>query len=192
MSEPTPLDPSTDDTPPRPSRSTAIGAVAFLILALPFLVLGLWLLDVKSRVDLRCEPGGPCVLTRSGWLTREQVARLAPEDITTVKVERSRSARRNPVPIFRPELHTRSNGKLALFAQWATQESEATAVKEQVERYLAAPTAGPLEVTRDDRRASLRVGGSFTGVGVALLVFSAWLALRSRKHRQTERVLGLA
>ncbi|MCP3102542.1 hypothetical protein LZ198_27075 [Myxococcus sp. K15C18031901] len=190
MSEPTPPE-STDDAPPRASRSTAIGAVAFLLLALPFLVLGLWLLDVKSRMDLRCEPGGPCTLTRSGWFTREEVARLPVSDIDAVKVERSRSARRSPVPIFRPELHTKSNGKLALFAQWATTESEATAVKEQVERYLAAPTAGPLEVSRDDRRASLRVGGAFTGVGVALLVFSTWLALRSRKHRRTERALGL-
>ncbi|NTX05865.1 hypothetical protein [Myxococcus sp. CA040A] len=184
MSEPLPAAP-TDDTP-LASRSTAIGTAAFLLLALPFLVFGLWLLDGKSRMDLRCEPGGPCTLTRSGWLTREPLATLPLDAIQAVKVERSRSARRASVPIFRPQLET-TQGKLPLFAQWATEEGEATAVKEQVERYLAAPGAGPLEVTRDDRRASLRVGGAFTGVGVALFIFSLWLAWRTRTHRRAER-----
>nr|WP_255653460.1 MULTISPECIES: hypothetical protein [unclassified Myxococcus] len=167
------------------SRSTAIGTVAFLILALPFLVLGLWLLDGKSRMDLHCAPGGPCTLTKSGWLTREPVATLPLDAIQSVKVERTKSARRKSVPIFRPELMT-TQGKLPLFAQWATVESEATAVKEQVERYLASPATQSLEVTRDDRRSSLRVGGAFTGVGVGLLVFSLWLAWRTRMHRRLE------
>ncbi|MFY2560654.1 hypothetical protein ACN469_23830 [Corallococcus terminator] len=184
MSEPLPAAPS--DDAPRASRSTAIATVAFLLLALPFLVLGLWLLDGKSRMDLRCEPGGPCTLTRSGWLTREPVATLPLESIQAVTVERSRSARRKAVPIFRPRLET-TQGKLPLFAQWATEESEATAVKDQVERYLASPGKVTLEVTRDDRRSSLRVGGAFTGVGVALLIFSAWLAWRTRTHRRSER-----
>ena len=34
-----------------------------VLLALPFLVLGPYLLDAKARVELRCEPGGPCTLT---------------------------------------------------------------------------------------------------------------------------------
>jgi len=189
VSEPLPSAP-TDETP-RSSRATAIGTVACLLLAVPFLVLGLWLLDGKSRMDLRCEPGGPCTLTRAGWLTREPVATVPLDAIQAVTVERSRSARRTSVPIFRPRLET-TQGKLPLFAQWATEESEATAVKEQVERYLAAPGTGPLEVIRDDRRASLRVGGAYTGVGVALLLFSAWLAWRTRSHRRAERTASAA
>ncbi|GEN11389.1 hypothetical protein SAMN05443572_114238 [Myxococcus fulvus] len=190
MSEPTPAIPIDDDKP-LASRSTAIGTVAFIILALPFLVLGVWLLDGKSRMDLRCGPGGPCTLTKSGWLTREPVATLPLDAIQSVKVERTKSARRKSVPIFRPELMT-TQGKLPLFAQWATVEGEATAVKEQVERYLASPGSQSLEVTRDDRRSSLRVGGAFTGVGVGLLVFSLWLAWRTRMHRRVEaaRVAG--
>lgn len=185
MSEPIPAAPSDDDKP-LASRSTAIGAVAFFILAVPFLVLGVWLLDGKSRADFRCEAGGPCTLTRSGWLTTEKVVTLPLDAIKSVRMERSRSARRKSVPIYRPELET-TQGKFPLFAQWATEESEATAVKEQVERFLASPNADALEVTRDDRRSSLRVGGAFTGVGMALLIFTTWLALRSRMHRRSEQ-----
>lgn len=180
-----------DDVPspsdePRRSRSTAIGAAACVLLALPFLVLGPYLLDAKVRVELHCEPGGPCTLTRAGWLTRDEVARFTLDEIQGVRVERSRSARRTSVPIFRPELET-TRGKFPLFHQWATAEADATPVAEQVRRYLASPHEGPLDVARDDRRASLRVGGAFTGVGVLLLVFATWLAVRTRAHRRAER-----
>jgi hypothetical protein len=178
--------PTATDEEPRRSRSTAIGAAACVLLALPFLVLGPYLLDTKSRLELRCEPGGPCTLTRSSWLTREEVARFTRDDIQGVKVERTRSARRNSVPIFRPELTTRQ-GRFPLFQQWATDEAEATRVEAQVKAWLAAPGAAPLEVVRDDRRASLRVGGAFSGVGVLLLVFAAWLAARTRAHRRREQ-----
>lgn len=171
---------------PRRSRSTAIGAVACVLLALPFLVLGPYLLDAKVRVELRCEPGGPCTLARAGWLTRDEVGRFTLDDIQGVKVESTRSARRNRVPIFRPELET-ARGKFPLFHQWATDEAEAVRAKEQVERYLAAPQAGPLELVRDDRRGSLRVGGAFTGVGALLLVLAGWLSMRTRAHRRAER-----
>ena len=183
-SAPTPL----LDEEPRRSRSTAIGAAACVLLALPFLVLGPYLLDTKSRMELRCEPGGPCTLTRAGWLTREEVARFPLEQIQGVKVERTRSARRNSVPIFRPELET-AQGKRPLFQQWATDEAEATRVEAQVKDWLAAPRQASLEVVRDDRRASLRVGGAFSGVGVLLLVFAGWLALRTRAHHRAERAV---
>jgi hypothetical protein len=179
-------EPSSPSDEPRRSRSTAIGAAACVLLALPFLVLGPYLLDAKVRVELRCEPGGPCTLTRAGWFTRDEVARFTLDELQGVHVERGRSARRNSVPIFRPELDT-ARGKFPLFHQWATDEAEATPVAEQVRRYLAAPGEGPLEVVRDDRRGSLRVGGAFTGGGVLLLVFAGWLALRTRAHRRAER-----
>ncbi|WP_240359195.1 hypothetical protein [Pyxidicoccus trucidator] len=174
------------DEEPRRSRSTAIGAAACVLLALPFLLLGPYLLDTKARVELRCEPGGPCSLTRAGWLTREEVARFTLDEVQGVKVERTRSARRNSVPIFRPELET-ARGKLPLFQQWATDEAEATRVEARVKAWLAAPREAPLEVVRDDRHASLRVGGAFTSVGVLLLVFAGWLAVRTRAHRRAER-----
>nr|WP_211194240.1 hypothetical protein [Pyxidicoccus fallax] len=174
---------------PRRSRSTAIGAAACVLLALPFLVLGPYLLDAKARVELRCEPGGPCTLHRAGWLTRNEVGRFNLDEIQGVKVDRTRSARRKSVPIFRPELET-TRGKFPLFHQWATDEAEATRAAEQVRRYLAAPQAERLELVRDDRRASLRVGGAFTGVGTLLLVFAGWLIVRTRAHRRAERGLG--
>ncbi len=181
MSEPQ----SPGDESPR-SRSTAIASVGFLLLALPFLVLGLYLLDVKSLTELRCEPGGPCTLSRAGWLTREEVGRFTLEEIQGVKVEGTRSARRSREPIFRPELVT-ARGTFPLFSQWAKDEAEATAAEAQVRRYLSEPRAGGLALVKDDRRSALRVGGSFTGVGAALLAFSGWLALRSRAHRRAER-----
>ena len=183
MSESTVPSPSDE---PRRSRSTAIGAAACVLLALPFLVLGPYLLDTKGRVELRCEPGGPCTLTRAGWLTRDEVGRFTLDEIQGVTLERTRSARRKSVPIFRPELET-ARGKFPLFSQWATDEAEAVRAEEQVKRYLAAPQAGPLELVRDDRRASLRVGGAFTGVGALLLVLAGWLLVRTRAHRRAER-----
>ncbi len=181
MSEPQ----SPGDESPR-SRSTAIASAGFVLLALPFLVLGIYLLDVKSLTELRCEPGGPCTLTRAGWLTREEVGRFTLEELQGVKVERTYSARRNREPIFRPELVT-SRGTFPLFSQWAKVEAEAVRAEEEVKRYLGAPRAGGLALVKDDRRSALRVGGAFTGVGAALLAFSGWLALRARAHRRAER-----
>lgn len=183
MSEPLSSPPG--DESPR-SRSTAIASAGFVLLALPFLVLGLYLLDVKSLTELTCEPGGPCTLTRAGWLTRQEVGRFTLEELQGVKVERTRSARRSREPIFRPELVT-SRGTFPLFSQWAKDEAEATGAEAQVRRYLDAPREAGLTLVKDDRRAALRVGGSFTGVGVALLAFSGWLALRTRAHRRVER-----
>jgi hypothetical protein len=80
-----------------------------------------------------------------------------------------------------------SRGTFPLFSQWAKDEAEATGAEAQVRRYLDAPRDDGLTLVKDDRRAALRVGGSFTGVGVALLAFSGWLALRTRAHRRAER-----
>ncbi len=179
------------DDEPRRSRSTAIGAAACVLLALPFLVLGPYLLDAKARVELRCEPGGPCTLTRAGWLTREEAGRFTLDEIQGVRVERTRSARRDSVPIYRPELET-TQGRFPLFHQWATEEAEATGVEAQVKRYLASPREAPLELVHDDRRASLRVGGAFTAVGLLLLAFSGWLLVRTRAHRRAERLAQAA
>lgn len=184
VSEPQPSYSSADES--RRSRSTAIAAVACVLLSLPFLVLGPYLLNAKARIELRCQPGGVCLLVHTSWLTQDEVARFAVADIQDVKVERTRSARRNRVPIFRPMLVTAS-GEYPLFYQWATEESEATRVEAQVQQFLANPGDAPLEVVRDDRNASLRVGGAFTGAGLLLLVGTAWLTFRTRAHLRAER-----
>ncbi|WP_253816724.1 hypothetical protein, partial [Myxococcus xanthus] len=171
---------------PRRSRTTAIAAAACVLLALPFLVLGPYLLSAQARVELRCQPGGVCLLFHSSWLTRHEVASFAMKDVQGVKVDRTRAARRNRVPIFRPTLVT-AYGEYPLFFQWTTEEAEATRVKAQLEQAFASSSGKTVEFIRDDRNASLRVGGSFSGVGVLLLVFAAWLGLRTRTHLRTER-----
>ncbi|RKH13568.1 hypothetical protein D7Y13_16920 [Corallococcus praedator] len=172
--------------PYRRSRATAIGATAFLMLALPFLVLGVFFLGQMARMDLRCEPQAPCVLTRSSWLGQEEVGRYAPQDILGVKVDRSRSRRSGAAPIFRPQLETAS-GPQPLAFQWTEDEAEATAFAQGVQRYLAGPRTDALAVFRDDRKASLRVGGAFTGVGLLVLAVSLWLLSRTLAHRKAER-----
>lgn len=168
------------------SRATAIGATAFLLLALPFLVLGLFFLGQMARMDLRCEPQGPCVLTRSSWLGTEEVGRYAPQDLQGVGVDRSRSARKGAAPIFRPRLETAS-GAQPLAYQWTEDEAEANAFADTVRHYLTGPRTDALAVFRDDRRASLRVGGAFTAAGLGVLALSLWLLSRTLAHRKAER-----
>jgi hypothetical protein len=170
----------------RRSRATAIGAAAFLLLALPFLVLGVFFLGQQARVDLRCGARAACVLFRSSWLGEEEVARYQPQEIQAVVVARSRSTRSGAAPIFRPQLET-TRGVQPLAYQWTEDPAEANAFAQTVRDYLAGPRDRPLEVTRDDRRASLRVGGAFSGVGLAVLALSAWLLSRTLAHRRDER-----
>ncbi|WP_255217549.1 hypothetical protein, partial [Myxococcus sp. AM010] len=178
--------PSYSDEAPRKSRTTAIAAAACVLLALPFLVLGPYLLNAKARVELRCQPGGVCLLFHSSWLTRDEVASFAMKDVQGVKVDRTRAARRNRVPIFRPTLVT-AHGEYPLFFQWVTEEAVATRVEARLEQAFANPGDAPLEFVWDDRDASLRVGGAFTSVGVLLLVFAAWLGSRTRTHLRAEQ-----
>ncbi|GMU02771.1 hypothetical protein KH5H1_68910 [Corallococcus caeni] len=170
----------------RRSRATAIGATAFLLLALPFLVLGVFFLGQKARMDFRCEPQGPCVLTRSSWLGQEEVGRYAPQDLRDVEVARSRSARSGAAPIFRPQLQTTS-GVQPLAYQWTEDEAEARAYADTVRRYLTGPRTDALAVFEDHRQASLRVGGAFTAVGLGVLALSLWLLSRTLAHRKAER-----
>lgn len=156
------------------------------MLALPFLVLGVFFLGQQARMDLRCEPQGPCVLTRSSWLGEEEVGRYAPEDIRSVEVARSRSSRGDAPPIFRPQLQTTS-GAQPLAYQWTKDEAEAQAFADTVRRYLAGPRTETLAVFQDDRKASLRVGGAFTVVGLGVLALSLWLLSRTLAHRKAER-----
>ncbi|RKH62792.1 hypothetical protein [Corallococcus aberystwythensis] len=170
----------------RRSRATAIGATAFLMLALPFLVLGVFFLGQKARMDLKCEAQGSCVLTRSSWLGEEEVGRYAPQAIQGVEVARSRSTRSGAAPIFRAQLRTAS-GVQPLAYQWTQDEAEARAFADTVQRYLTGPRTDALAVFQDHRQASLRVGGAFTVVGLGVLALSLWLLSRTLAHRKAER-----
>jgi hypothetical protein len=177
--------------PYRRSRATAIGATAFLMLAVPFLVLGVFFLGQKARMDLRCEPSGPCVLSRSSWLGQDEVGRYESQDLQGITVARSRSTRKGAAPIFRPQLET-THGAQPLAYQWTEDEAEAKAFADGVRRYLDGPRTEALSVFRDDRKASLRVGGAFTGVGLGVLALSLWLLSRTLAHRRAERTAGAA
>nr|WP_216627456.1 hypothetical protein [Corallococcus exercitus] len=157
-----------------------------MMLALPFLVLGVFFLGQMARMDLRCEPQGPCVLTRSSWLGEEEVGRYAPQDVRGVEVARSRSTRSGAAPIFRPQLQT-THGVQPLAYQWTEDEAEAQAFADTVRRYLTGPRTDALAVFRDDRQASLRVGAAFTVVGLGVLALSLWLLSRTLAHRKAER-----
>nr|WP_242589135.1 hypothetical protein [Corallococcus macrosporus] len=157
-----------------------------MMLALPFLVLGVFFLNQKARMDFRCEPQGPCVLSRSSWLGEEEVGRYAPASIQGVEVARSRSTRSGAAPIFRAQLQTAS-GVQPLAYQWTEDEAEARAYADTVRRYLTGPRTDALAVSQDHRRASLRVGGAFTGVGLGVLALSVWLLSRTLAHRRAER-----
>ncbi len=156
------------------------------MLALPFLVLGVFFLGQNARMDLRCEPQGPCVLSRSSWLGEEEVGRYAPQDILGVEVARSRSTRRGAAPIFRAQLRTASGAQPLAF-QWTEDEARAQAFADTVRRYLAGPRTDALAVFQDDRRAALGVGGAFTGVGLGALIAGLWLCSRTLAHREAER-----
>ena len=60
----------------------------------------------------------------AGWLTREEAGSTLKE-IQGVRVERTRSARRDSVPCSGPRLET-THARPPLFHQWATEEAEAT------------------------------------------------------------------
>lgn len=171
---------------PLPRRSAAaVGALAFLLLALPFLFLGLWLLDVKARVALECAPGGDCTYSRAGWLTREQVARFPPAAITGTRVERNRAGR-GGTNTWRAEVLTRDGGALPLSFRYAADEAGPRADAEAVERLRREPARG-LTLVRDERRASAGVGGAFFAVGLGTLALAGVLALRWRRQRAATR-----
>jgi hypothetical protein len=171
--------------PPAPPRrnSALVGAAALTLLALPFLFLGPWLLDGKALVELRCEPRGPCVLTRSGWLTTDEVARFGVAELKGAHVQRGRNSRAAGNSIYRANVETRS-GTFPLAHQWV---DDAAAGPEQdvarVKAFLQAPEQG-LHLRRDDRRVFARVGGAFTAVGALVLLGALFLLVRGLRAQR--------
>ncbi|MBF5045473.1 hypothetical protein FGE12_23905 [Aggregicoccus sp. 17bor-14] len=176
--------PVPSDAPP-PRNAALVGAAAFTLIALPFLFFGPWLLNGKGLVQLQCASGGPCELTRSGYLTTEEVTRFTVAELKGAHVERGRSSRSAGNSIFRANVDT-SAGSFPLAYQWAVDSDEAP--QQDVSRVLAFqrdPRQG-LSLRHDDREPFARVGGAFTGVGVVSLVGAIYLLVRGLRARRVQ------
>jgi hypothetical protein len=169
-------------------RSSAIGAGALALLAAPFLVFSFMMLNLKSRVELHCDPGGPCTLLQRGWLGSERVGHFTVEELQEATVERNRSSKKDAAPLYRPVLET-TRGSFPLSSRWLEDEEQARRTVRVVNFFRANPRASSkgFALFHDHRRGPLIVGSSFGAVGVGLLGLSLWLAFRARRHLRAER-----
>lgn len=174
--------------PPSRGRSSAIGAGALLLLAAPFLVFGFMMLNLKARVELHCDPGGPCTLLQLGWLGHERVGSFKLEELQEATVERNRSSKKDAAPLYRPVLET-TRGSFPLSSRWLEDEEQARRTVRVVNFFRANPRASSkgFMLFHDHRRGPLIVGSSFGAVGGVLLGLSLWLALKARRHLRAER-----
>lgn len=169
-----------------PSRSLFIGGVGVLVLSVPFFIFGLAFLDVKGRVELECGPGGPCTLTRVGYLTRQVSGVFPLEELQGARVDRSRETRGEQKNIFRPVLLT-TRGEFPISAHWMDTEREAQRVVAAVQRYLAAQGTPGISMWHDDRSRASRLGMLFTGASVLVLFLGLFLTTRAFRRRGEER-----
>ncbi len=161
--------------------------MAFLLLAAPFLVFGGMMLVLKARVELRCEPGGPCALVHVSWLSEEEVERFTVGELQGAVVERNRSNRPGAEPVYRPVLET-TRGKFALSSRWLKEEAQAERTARVVNLFRANPRGGKgFILFHDHRQGPMVVGSAFSAVGLLLLGVSGWLGLKARRHRRAER-----
>jgi hypothetical protein len=173
-------------SPTTPSRSLFIGGASVLLLCVPFLVFGLGFLDTKARVELKCERGGPCTLTRVGWLTREAPTTFQLQELQGTRIDRRRSSRGENESIYRPMLVT-SRGDFPIAAHWMEQEREAQSATVSVERFLRTPGAPGFSMWHDDRPRASRLGALFTTTGTLVMLFGLWLTWRAVRRRGEER-----
>ncbi|WNG32274.1 hypothetical protein F0U60_00645 [Archangium minus] len=176
------------DTAPSvtPSRSLFIGAFGVLGLSIPFFIFGLVFLNVKARVEFGCQTGGPCTLSRIGWLTRDEPLTFTLEEMKEARVERDRSSRGEQQNIYRPELLT-TRGEFPLSYHWMAEERQASKVANAVNRFLQNPMTPGFAMWHDDRPRASRLGALFTGAAVLVLLLGLWLTWRAVKRRREER-----
>ncbi|WP_224368535.1 hypothetical protein [Hyalangium versicolor] len=195
VTAPAPQEPlSNEEAPPSRGRASTIGAVAFVLLAAPFLVFSLMMFNLKARVELQCAPLGPCKLVHISWLGREQVDSFTVPEIQGVTIEHNRSSKSDDATLYKPVLKT-TRGDFPLSTHWLNEEADAQRTAQTVNRFRANPliTRGrSFMLFHDHRRGPLIVGSSFGAVGVILLGFSAWLAFKARRHFRAERVARAA
>lgn len=158
------------------------------MLAAPFLVFSSMMLNLKSRVELHCDPGGPCMLLQRGWLGHELVGHFKVGELQEATVERNRSSKRDAAPLYRPVLETTS-GSFPLSSRWLEDEEQARRTVRVVNFFRANPRASSKGFTlfHDHRRGPLIVGSSFGAVGMVLLGLSLWVSFRARRHLRAER-----
>jgi hypothetical protein len=159
-----------------------------LLLALPFLVFSLIMFTLKARVELQCDPGGPCQLRQLSWLGQEVVGMFALPELQEATVERNRSSKRDAALLYKPMLVT-TRGTFPLSSQWLEDEAQARNTVRVVNFFRANPFASSkgFALFHDHRRGPLIVGASFGGVGVVLLGLSLWLAFKARRLLRAER-----
>ena len=167
-----------------PSRSLAISGIALLVLSLPFFVFGASFLNVKARITLDCKAGGPCTLTRAGYLTQEEPVVVPLADMQEVRVDRRRG--RGGDNEFRPVIVTTAREVLPVAYGWMEQETKATRVVRALERFRATPMPG-FSMWHDDRPLYIRTGGMFTVAGVVVLGLGLWLTVKALRRRAQER-----
>lgn len=186
-------DGAVSDTAPSvtPSRSLFIAAIGVLALSVPFFVFGLSFLDTKARIELQCQRGGGCALTRSGWLTKERPLAFYPGEIQSARVERSRTPRGDQQNIYRPVLVT-TRGEFPLSHQWMEEEREANRTVISVNRFLKNPESPGFTLWHDNRPQASRMGLMFTVAAVLVLLFGLWLTWRAVRRRRQERAQGTA
>ena len=175
------------DTPPlvHPSRSLFLAGAGVLLLSIPFLVFGLGFLDTRARVEFRCESGGPCELTRVGWLTREAPQHFEFKELVGARVDRRRSSREDE-SIYRPMLVTQ-RGDFPLSGHWMEEERQAQAVVISVDRFLHTPFGPGFSMWHDDRARASRVGVLFTVTAGLVLLFGLRLTWKALRRRREER-----
>ena len=158
---------------------------------MPFFIFGLVFMNVKARIEFQCQRGGPCALTRSGLLTREEPLTFTLEEMQSARVERDRSPRGEQQNIYRPVLVT-TRGEFPLSHHWMAEEREAERTVISVNRFLKKPGAPGFTMWHDDRPRASRMGIMFTVAAVLVLLFGLWLTWRAMRRRRQERAQGTA
>lgn len=174
-----------------PSRSLFIGAIGVLALSVPFFIFGLAFLDTKARVELQCQRGGPCTLTRSGWLSKQEPLTFTLAELQGARVERGRSPRGEQQNIYRPVLVT-TRGEFPLSHQWVAEEREAERTVGAVNRFHENPEAPGFTLWHDNRQQASRLGVMFTVAAVLVLLLGLFLTWRAVRRRRQERAQAVA
>ncbi len=171
-----------------PSRSLFIGAMGVLMLFIPFIVFGLVFVDIKARIVLQCEQGGPCTVTRAGWLTQEVVGIFPVEEIQGARVDRSRATRGEQQSIYRPVLLT-TRGEIPLSYEWMGEERQASRVVAAINKFTLSGQFPAVTLWHDDRPRAARMGVLFmvvSGLVLLLGLFLLWRAFRRRKQERAQ------
>jgi hypothetical protein len=174
-----------------PSRSLFIGAAGVLALFIPFIVFGLVFVDIKARIVLQCEQGGPCTVTRAGWLTQEVVGVFPVEEIQGARVDRNRATRGEQQNIYRPVLVT-TRGEIPLTYEWMGEEQQASRVAGAINQFHSSGQYPAFTMWHDDRPRAARMGVLFMVVSGLVLLLGLYLLGRAVRRRKQERAQAVA